>query len=127
VPATGVPTSGTASYSGIVSGFARQPNDIYIISGTSSLVANFSTNTYSTNLSFTGQSLDGTKSLSSQNFAGTSSGSLMNGSPLNGNLSGSGTGNWAGRFFGPGAAEYGYVFSVAGSGYNAVGVAVGKK
>lgn len=130
VPASNVPTSGTASYSGIVSGFAR-PNgsgatDLYMISGTSSLTADFSANSYTTNLSFTGKTLDGGQSLGLQTYSGISSGQLANGSPLNGNLSGSGTGYWAGRFYGPGAAEYGYTFALTGSTYTAVGAAVGK-
>ena len=47
--------------------------------------------------------------------------------------SGTATGTWNGKFYGPGAAEFGYVFNVQGNKnlqgnvYTATGVAVGKK
>ncbi|MBT2135655.1 hypothetical protein KK137_15050 [Croceibacterium sp. LX-88] len=128
VPTTSLPTTGSATYSGIVGGNAQGKNGAsYALTGTSTLNANFTTGKYSTSLKFTGVNTAGGAGLPTQTYNGNTAGFVMNGSPLNGSLSGSGTGSWGGKFFGPSANEFGYTFQVTGSDYAAVGVAAGKK
>ncbi|MET3722863.1 hypothetical protein [Sphingomonas trueperi] len=128
VQTSNLPTTGSASYSGLVAGSAQDSaGQLYVLNGTSTLTADFAKGAYSTTLSFTGVDANGRAGLGTQNYAGSAGSFTLNGSPLNGNLSGSGTGSWGGKFFGPNAEEFGYTFAVSGSNYNAVGVAAGKK
>jgi hypothetical protein len=128
VPTASLPRIGSATYSGLVGGFATASNGAnYTLEGTSTLNANFGSGQYSTSMTFFGRNADGTIGLANQTYSGLGPGSTFAGSPLYGNLSGSGTGTWNGRFFGPNAEEFGYAFNVKGSDYNAVGVAAGKK
>lgn len=123
-----LPKTGSASYSGTVAGSARDSGGaVFLLKGSSTLSANFATGAYSTTLEFTGVKADGSTGLSSQSFSGVAGGFTLNGSPLNGNLTGSGSGTWGGKFFGPNAEEFGYTFVVNGSNYSAIGVAAGKK
>lgn len=131
--ASDVPTTGVATYSGGAGGTALlATGGSQALTGTASLTADFSTGSISTVLSLLRVSagvpptpldiLTGTGSLGSvkPGFAGTLTGS------------GSVTGNFAGAFFGPQAAEFGYDFLIGGVnaqglGFTAVGAAAGTK
>lgn len=125
IPTATLPATGSASYTGIVAGLAAGNSITYVLTGTSSLSADFAAGNYSTRFSFTGTDIAGSgATLATQNFSGNNT-FTFNGSPLNGSLTGSGS--WQGSFFGPNAEEFGYTFNVSGPGYTARGVAVGKK
>ena len=130
---TSMPTSGTATYSGVVFGKGTDPaltSGNVTLGGTGQLSANFGAGTLSTtlNLSATPTAGGAATSLGSYVFPGNISGSTITGSfntqSANGTLNGS--------FFGPNAAEVGAVFNLqvqaltAQAGYLS-GVFVGKK
>ena len=132
--ASDVPTTGTATYVGGAGGtaiLAGSSTGVSLAGSTASLTANFATGSIATALTLimnpggvptTLDVLTGTGSLGAvkPGFSGTLTGT------------GSVTGNFAGAFFGPQAAEFGYDFQVggttaAGQGFTALGGAAGKK
>ena len=131
-PSGSMPRTGSATYQGIVDGAgfdtaaARQQG---LLGSTGSLTANFATGSVSTSLSLRAPDLTGTLSGGGTIGAGTShfDGSLM------GTLNGAGaTGSFLGGFYGPNAAEAGYVFnawtgSPSNPGIGATGAFVGKQ
>ncbi|MCW2365626.1 hypothetical protein M2341_001073 [Sphingobium sp. B7D2B] len=134
-PTSAIPTTGSASFTGIVDGIYTDMNGRYRISGTSALVANFVDRTLTTSLTFTGSNtVDGGPILASQTFNGE--GAFKNHqNPLSvqyeGLLSNSTDaairGQFAGKFFGPLAEEYGYSFTINNPTIVAAGVALGKR
>jgi hypothetical protein len=141
VPAS-MPTTGTATYSLIVSGNAVESGPAfgtqqYEFGGTSIIRANFSAATLTTELN-----LDRSGILGSYSGSGTINSSVFAGSldtrlPIANRPD---NGQFSGGFFGPNASEVGYVFSITRTnpGYNAgaaiaprdvwfIGAAVGKK
>ena len=140
-PVGNIPSSGSASYAGIVDGVYTDPNGNYEISGTSSLLVNFSTGSLTTTMDFTGDNLvNGGPSLSNQSFSGLAHLNSEN-QNVNGHFSGliasstvSGVqADIAGNFFGPAAEEYGYrfwIYNGTNTGNSTIfgaGVAVGKR
>jgi hypothetical protein len=128
-----VPTSGTATYTGVAGGSTILANgaSASLDGSTASLTADFSTGSISTVLALMMTPVGGTIAPLDV-LSGTGSlGAIKPG--FSGTLTGSGTvaGNFGGAFFGPKAAEFGYDFVVggtnaAGAGFTAIGGAVGK-
>jgi hypothetical protein len=131
-PANNMPRTGSATYQGIIDGVgfdgaaALQQG---LRGSTGSLTANFATGSVSTSLSLSAADFNGTLSGSGTIGAGTShfDGSLTG--ALNGSAA---TGSFLGGFYGPNAAEAGYVFNAAtgtpaNPGIGAVGAFVGKQ
>lgn len=129
-----VPTTGTASYTGVAGGsaiMAAGGASVPII-GTSSLVADFGSASIATALNLFLAPVGGAQT-PLDTLAGTGTiGTILPG--FVGSLAGSGSvaGTFAGAFFGPQAAEFGYDFLIggingAGLGFTAVGGAAGRK
>lgn len=145
----GVPMAGTATYSGIVSGSGMTPPSgileagLYDITGTSTLIANFSNATLTTSLTLTGSITFGTSGLVSGFSPTTATGTGSIGSPgfQNGvsaggdagtfygtlDVGGNPSGSFTGRFYGPKAEEFGYNFSLRIGSSLAGGIAIGKQ
>jgi hypothetical protein len=132
--ASDVPTTGTATYSGLAGGSAilATGGPSLPFTGASSLTADFSTGSIATALTLVISPVGGAPTLL-DTLTGTGSlGAIKPG--FSGSLTGSGTvaGDFAGLFFGPQAAEFGYDFVVggtnaAGIGFTAIGGAAGKQ
>jgi hypothetical protein len=138
VPAAGAPTSGIASYAGVVDGC-----DIICtnkIGGTSSLVVNFLNSTLKAelNLSFSQTEAgrkSGTPLLAPIRLTGIGYVDTVNSAGIRGELTAGASdilsGTFAGGFYGPNGEEFGFGFNTsmnsAVAGYNMEGVAVGKK
>jgi hypothetical protein len=131
--ASDVPTTGTATYTGVAGGAAILANgaSASLDGSTASLTADFSTGSIATVLALMMTPIGGTIAPLDV-LSGTGSlGAVKPG--FSGILTGSGTvsGNFSGAFFGPKAAEFGYDFVVggtnaAGAGFTAIGGAAGK-
>ena len=136
-PDAGVPTSGTAAYTGSVVGEAFHPDaagidgvDFYQLAGSASLQANFGNRSISGNLTnMTTKSFEGDVSpwnsvsllgsISGGQFSGTSAATSA---PANsGSLSTAANGTFAGMFFGPNAQELGAVWTLYDGTSSAVG------
>lgn len=131
-PAGNMPRTGSATYQGIVDGVAFDGSAALqqgLRGSTGSLSVNFATGSVSTSLALRATGFTGALSGGGTIGAGTSH---FDGS-LTGTLNGNGaTGSFLGGFYGPNAAEAGYVFNAAtGSpsnpGIGAVGAFVGKQ
>lgn len=131
-PAGNMPRTGSATYQGIVDGVAFDGSAALqqgLRGSTGSLSANFATGSVSTSLALRATGFTGALSGGGTIGAGTGH---FDGS-LTGTLNGTGaTGSFIGGFYGPNAAEAGYVFNAAtGSpsnpGIGAVGAFVGKQ
>jgi hypothetical protein len=144
-----MPTTGTASYSGIVAGTAKTPASgylnagVYDVTGTSLLTANFANATLTTSMTFSGKPIAGISQLVLGVPATTVSGTgrigssgfptgISAGGPAGtfyGTFDGglNGVGSFSGRFYGPGAREFGYNFMVSVNSIQAAGIAIGKK
>ena len=137
-----VPTTGSATFTGIADGAAAINGQAYRLAGsTGTFTANFATGGVTTSLT-----LLGNPDVSSDNLGTTSLGTLTGtgtigsgtgsssgfGSGRNtyaGSIAGVGTtsGTLNGAFFGPAATETGYGFSATGGGNSIAGVFVGKR
>lgn len=132
-PTSPVPTTGSATYAGIVDGTYNKSSlgQTYLISGTSTLTADFAAATVGTTMNFTGTNvLSGQPGLTAQTFTGTGLIAALNNRQFGGNFSGMGLpggGTFEGNFYGNQAEEFGYVFHYNGATDQFVGVAVGKK
>jgi len=128
-PAADMPRTGSARYTSIVDGFWASDGDLRALTGTGSLSADFSAGTTSLDLSLGGASVLGGGSRTLGSFTGSGTISAAN-SSFSGTLTGASaySGPYAGRFFGPGAAEAGAAFNLSnGAGGVVTGVIVGKK
>jgi hypothetical protein len=131
-PAGNMPRTGSATYQGIVDGVAFDGAAALqqgLRGSTGSLTANFATGGVSTSLSLRAPDFTGALTGGGTIGAGTShfDGSLTG--ALNGTAA---TGSFLGGFYGPNAAEAGYVFNAAtgtpaNPGIGAVGAFVGKQ
>jgi hypothetical protein len=131
-PTANVPTTGSASYTGIVDGYVSAGGTGYrLLGSTGTLTANFATGAVNTSLLLKGNSDVDTGRLGENETFGTVTGNGTVGSGTNryaGTMSGlSASGTFNGSFFGPGANETGYSFSLSGGGNTAAGVFVGKQ
>jgi hypothetical protein len=133
-PTSSVPVTGTARYNGILEGtyFKVDTNQTYILSGVSTLIADFSAATVATSLNFTGSNIiAGQPGLASQQFSGA--GEIIANNPgmqFVGTMTGAGfPGNalFNGNFYGNNAEEFGYAFLYANSNDRFNGIAVGKR
>ena len=133
--ASDVPTTGTATYTGVAGGtaiLAGSPSGASLAGSTATLTANFGAGSISTVLALIMTPGGGTPTALDTLTGIGSLGAVKPG--FSGTLTGSGsvTGNFAGAFFGPQAAEFGYDFLVggttaAGLGFTGIGGAAGKK
>jgi hypothetical protein len=140
-PVGSIPTSGSATYNGIVDGIYGDTTGIYRMSGTSTLSASFAGQSLTTSMTFTGTNLaSGGAPLVSQTYTGSASFVQpvpnINGQ-FGGHLSSSQnpgvSGQFIGSFYGPAAEEFAYSFRLFNGTTSAnattfgVGVALGKK
>jgi hypothetical protein len=114
---TGLPTSGTASYTGVATGLYSTATDNYNLTGTSTLNANFANQTMSTSLVLNGAGIATGQSLALGTYSGTSAIASLNGSAAFAGVFSNATnallsGKFAGNFYGPAAAEFGYTFTL---------------
>ena len=137
-PSVSMPTTGSASYSGVVYGFGSYPSlstGEVSVGGTGSLSVNFNGGTLSSTLNLTATPVGGGSSQSMGSFALT--GSIYSGSSTfsaGGSFAGGGAG-MRGSFYGPSANEVGAAFRVNATSatasttgpFNVVGAFVGKK
>jgi hypothetical protein len=113
----------TATYSGPAWGLLNEPSGVTNVTGTTSLTANFGTNTLTGGLNNMTRA-DGSQwanlTINGQWGAGVNaiSGSIAADNGMSGAMNGA--------FFGPSAQEIGGNWSVSGSGSSAAGVFVGK-
>jgi hypothetical protein len=131
-PAGAVPTTGSATYTGIVDGYVSAEGTGYrLLGSTGTLTANFATGGINTSLALRGNSDVDTGRLGENETFGTVTGTGSIGAGTNqytGTLSGLGaSGRFNGSFFGPAGSETGYSFSLSGDGNTAAGVFVGKQ
>jgi hypothetical protein len=131
-PAGSVPTTGTATYNGLVVGRAMFPEagalhgvGVYWLDGDAALQANFGSGNITgslTNMTAGGvpwNSVSLMGAISGGNFSGTSAATS---SPAGiASLSGSATGTFAGMFFGPSAQELGAVWTLYDGARSAIG------
>ena len=122
-PAATMPTSGNASYSGIVSGFAVPTDDALYpnderYDGRAMLTADFGAGSVSGTFDDFVRGSDGSAAAGAMTFNATVSGNTLSASDLagSGGLAGFANGSVAGAFYGPGAAEVGGVFEAADAG-----------
>ncbi len=116
-PMAGVPTTGSASYSGVMTGVFANAADNYNLSGTATLNANFLAKTLTTSMAISGVGINNGQTLALGTFSGSSSITALNGSAsFAGTLANAGnaliTGLFGGNFYGPAATEFGYSFSL---------------
>ncbi len=133
--ASDIPTTGTATYTGVAAGpafLANGDTGASLNGSTASLVADFSTGSIATALALVLTPTGGVQTPLDLVVGTGSLGAIKPG--FAGTLIGSGTvsGTFAGAFFGPQAAEFGYDFVVGGTtaggvGFSAIGGAVGTK
>ena len=128
-PDGSVPTSGSATYTGSVTGRVAYANSqsvgVDYLTGKASLQANFGSGSISGDLTnmqsgygpWNSVSLLG--SISGGNFTGTSAATSAPGTPSS--MSGSATGTFAGMFFGPTAEELGAVWTLYDGAATAIG------
>lgn len=139
-PLSAIPTTGSATYAGLVDGLYTDPNGTYRIAGSSALTANFAAQSLGTSLTFTGaNTAAGGPALSTQTFNGTGNfaTTYQNVAQFRGSMSSATvaglSGGFAGNFYGPHAEEFGYTFTLgngttsANSTVFASGVALGKR
>lgn len=145
--AAGMPTSGTATYNGVVWGAASTPASgaftagVYDITGTSTLTANFSTSSLALALTFSGtpvafssqlvsgvptMSVSANGSIGSVGFQNRISGGGDAGT-FSGGFEGGASGTFTGRFYGPSAQEFGLNFNVVSGNVTGAGISVGKQ
>jgi hypothetical protein len=133
--ATAMPTTGTASYSGVVYGRGSDPavssGDVSV-GGTGTVNANFGAGTLTASLNINVTPVNGgaTQSLGSFGYSGTISGSSFNANAYA--ITPNAAGYINGGFFGPIANEFGGVFTLdtnlnSSQAGNLAGVIVGKK
>jgi len=127
-----MPTSGSATYSGVVYGrgnvYAFGTGD-FVLGGAGQLSANFASGALTSTLTLNATPVGGgtTQAVGSIDYSGTITGTSFGANAT------AGTGQMAGGFYGPGAAEAGAAFSYEGRTYaqplsvNVAGVFVGKK
>ena len=125
-PTASIPAIGVASFSGVTTGLAKDSTSTYVLSGTSSLLIDFATGAVRTQLNYNGTNMtQGGAGLAQQNFSG---GGTLGSGQYTGNLAqvgGSGSGVFAGRFYGPNVDEYGFSFSVLNGSLTVAGAAIG--
>jgi len=141
-PASDLPVSGTASYTGIADGAFTDGAARYTISGTSALSADFTANTITASLNLIGVAeVGGATPFTAVSYSGTGGLDRTRSGidQYHGTLTSTGnpgyTGSFRGGFFGPAANEYGFLFTFSRgtksssnpSGGAGVGVAVGKR
>jgi hypothetical protein len=124
-PTAGQPTTGTATYNGVAFAQGVTPTNFNVeASGTSQMVANFSNNSFTASVTLTDVA-SGT-AFAPFNFGGFIATNGFSGNGNSGNI-----GQWAGRFFGPAANEFGAVFDATRDDANGrttfSGVAVGRQ
>ncbi len=124
-----MPRTGTASYQSIVSGLWFTPTDIRTLSGTGSLSADFAAGSTNVNMSLSGVSAISGASFFIGSVSGTGRIDAAN-AAFSGRLASASaySGAYAGRFFGPGAAEAGAAFNLSnGAGSVVGGVIIGHR
>jgi hypothetical protein len=134
IPAIQVPTTGSATYSGVVYGAGNDPalsSANITLGGTGQVNANFAAGTVSTTLTINATPVGSgvAQSLGSFTYAGAISGGNFTGSLAIANTT---NGTLFGSFYGPNAAEVGAAFNLSVPGNatgqgNFAGVIVGKK
>jgi len=125
-----LPTTGTASYQGIVDGQFAGSAGVFALGGTSNVSANFGSGTISFSTAVTGQNIltaanknfgtitgTGTINASGASFQAATAGNSGNGYSF----------SMLGQFFGPGAAEVGASFQILGADGVGNGAIVAKK
>ena len=119
-PASAMPTSGTATYTGQTIGTGTNTTGAYALLGNATIQVNFGTNAATITLNNTQQQYLGTNSvITGPTLTGTGT---ISGNRMAGTLSGTGlSGTHASTFYGPAAQENAGVWSVAGSGGSAQG------
>jgi hypothetical protein len=134
--ANDVPTTGTATYTGVADGVALLASDggatASLAGSTSSLTADFSTGSIATSVALLVTPTGGPTTALDLLVGTGSLGAVKPG--FSGTLTGTGsvTGNFSGAFYGPQAVEFGYDFiaggiNAAGVGYTLIGGAAGTK
>ena len=126
-PASGVPLSGSATYSTVLDGTYVNKNGVYEVDGAGSLTANFAAGTIGYSATLTGTREGGGTNIAFGTLTGTGSLAASNSS-----FKGTGTTNGSGykldvngNFYGPAAQEIGGIFRLTGNGGNGTGAIVG--
>lgn len=126
-PGTDMPTTGSATFSGLIDGFWTDSLGLNAIGGTAELTADFSARSVTSTFDIIGQNVVSGAIRPFDILTGTASfGSGAN--SFSGSLSGQTTGfsgRWSGGFFGPDADEIGGSFRVTDGAEQAVGIFIG--
>jgi len=120
VPTAVMPVAGTATYNGTTLGVMTNASGGLAVWGGIQLVANFGTGSVATTISnLQTQVIDTSATGTLSNMTGTAT---IAGNQYSGTLSGGGlSGTQVGSFYGPGAAETGGTWKVAGGGVTVIG------
>ena len=132
-PTANLPTSGSASLSGIAEGTFFDGTVPYRLTGSSTLSADFAAGTVTASLNLNGTTqIIGANPFGSEQYAGLGVIGANNQYPppqfygtLTSTTNVTHTGNFSGSFFGPAANEYGFIFSISRGAFGTPGGGVG--